>query len=55
MEIVDLIHLVQDKDQWLAVVNGVMNLRFHKMLGIPWLAEQLVTSREGFSSMELSS
>jgi hypothetical protein len=26
-EVVDWIHLAQDKDQWWAVVNTVMNLR----------------------------
>jgi hypothetical protein len=27
-EIVDWIHLAQDMDKWLAIVNTVMNLRF---------------------------
>jgi hypothetical protein len=27
-EVVDWIYLVQDRDQWQAVVNTVMNLRF---------------------------
>jgi hypothetical protein len=30
----DWIDVAQDRDQWRALVNTVMNLRFHKMLGI---------------------
>jgi hypothetical protein len=29
----DWIDLAQDRDQWKALVNIVMNLGFHKMLG----------------------
>jgi hypothetical protein len=25
--------VAQDRDQWMALVNTVMNLRFHEMLG----------------------
>jgi hypothetical protein len=50
----DWIDLAQDKDQWRALVNTVMNLRgFHKMLGSSWVAVQLSASQEGISSMEL--
>jgi hypothetical protein len=30
---VDWIDLAQDRDQWKGLVNTVMNLVFHKMLG----------------------
>jgi len=33
-EAVDWVHLALDKDQWLALVNTVMGLWFHKMRGI---------------------
>jgi hypothetical protein len=30
----DWIYLAQNRDQWRSLVSTVMNLRFHKMLGI---------------------
>jgi hypothetical protein len=33
-EIVDWIHLSQDKDQWWGLVKTVMDIRFHKRRGI---------------------
>jgi hypothetical protein len=49
----DWIDLAQDRDQWMALVNTVMNLRFHKMLGHFLVAARLAASQEGLSSMEL--
>jgi hypothetical protein len=33
-EVVDMMNLVHDKDQWCALVNMVMNLGVHKRRGI---------------------
>jgi hypothetical protein len=43
--------LAQDRDQWRTLVNTVMNLRVHKMLGSSRVAAQLAASQEGLSSM----
>jgi hypothetical protein len=47
--------LAHDRDQWRILVEAVMKLllKFHKMLGISTVVEQLVTC-QGLSSMELS-
>jgi hypothetical protein len=48
--VVDWIGLVRDRYRWRALVNAVMNLWFHKMLGIYRLATQLVASQVVLSS-----
>jgi hypothetical protein len=48
---VDWIDLAQNRDQWRALVNMLMNLRVHKMLGSSRVAAQLAASEEGLSSM----
>jgi hypothetical protein len=52
---IDWIHLAEDRDRWRALVNAVMSLRFHKILGISLVAEILAASQEGLNSMELVS
>jgi hypothetical protein len=50
----DWIDLAQDRDQWRALVDTVMNL-WEKMLGNSLVAAQLAASEEGLISMELVS
>jgi hypothetical protein len=47
----DWIDLAQDMDQWRALVNTLMNLRFDKMLGNSGVAADLASPQEGFSSI----
>jgi hypothetical protein len=49
---VDWIGLAQDWDRWRALVNWVLNLRVHKMLGKYRVFQQLGISRVVLSSME---
>lgn len=50
-EIVNLIHMAQHRDLWWGLMNMVKAFRFQKMLGISWVAEQLLASQE-LNSME---
>jgi hypothetical protein len=44
---INWIDLDQNKGQWMALVNKVMNLRVHKMLENSRVTAQLVASQEG--------
>jgi hypothetical protein len=55
LSVVDWIGLVQDRCRWRALVNSVMDLRFHKMPGNYRVAAQLVVSRAVLISTELVS
>jgi hypothetical protein len=45
------IDLVQDRVQWRALLNTVMNFGFHKMLGSSWVDAQLAVSQEESTSV----
>jgi hypothetical protein len=47
----DWIDLAQDRDQCRSLMNPVMNLRLHKILGSSRVVAQLMASQEGLSSM----
>jgi hypothetical protein len=49
---VDWMHLAQDRDQWRAVVNTMMNLRFPWN---SWLAKWIFSSQEWLCPMKLVS
>jgi hypothetical protein len=46
------INVTQDREKWLAGMNMVLNLEFHK-LWISWLAEKLLASEQGLCYMLL--
>jgi hypothetical protein len=50
--VVDFVHLVRDRDQSRAVVNTIVNIRFHKGHRITWLTKRLLASQERFSVWE---
>jgi hypothetical protein len=52
-KIVDWLHLSQDRDQRLALVNSIIIFGFHKQKKNYWLAELLAS--EGLCSVELVS
>jgi hypothetical protein len=48
----DMIDMAQDRGWWQALVNTVMNFRFHKMQGISLVAGNHLASQEGLCAME---
>jgi len=51
-EYVNWTHLVQNRDQWLVLVNTIINFGFHRRRGI-WQDERLSSSQEGLYSIQL--
>jgi hypothetical protein len=51
----DWFDLAQYRSQWFALVNTVMNFQVSLILGYSSVAEQLLASQEGHSSMVLVS
>ena len=45
------INVAHDRDKWQGVVNVVMKFQVHIMLGISWLAKELLASPEGLCSI----
>jgi hypothetical protein len=48
----DWIVVAQEKDRWQTLVNGVMNLRVHKVRRISCLADDVLASQERRCSMD---
>jgi hypothetical protein len=49
-EDVNLTHLIQNRDQWRAVMNMLTSIGLHKRPIISWEAEQLIVFQEGIFS-----
>jgi hypothetical protein len=49
----DWIDLVQDRDQWKALVNTLITFGFRNMLVSLWVAAQLAASQERLSAIKL--
>jgi hypothetical protein len=49
----DWMDLAQNKDQWWALVNVVLNVAFHKIVGSVLVCGQTAASQKGLSSTEV--